>query len=327
MKTLTVSVAAYNVAAFLRDTLSSCAVPEVLEDLEVLIVNDGSTDETVRIAEEFCSRYPGTFRLINKENGGYGTTVNTAVREAGGRYFRLLDGDDWFDRESLVRLVKCLRTADVDWVVTRVFREREGTGEVIPDHPAWLPCAGKEYLMKDLPDPAFFQKVGMWNITSRTQMLRTYPFELPAHTLYTDQLFVLYQIPFVRSVLFLEDPLYRYRVGRDEQSVSKVSRQKHHAEAGANLVRMLDFYAAQKDLHPENRAVLTRRLAGYYVWTLISYLFLPPSRETKREIIRLEALCRKQAPDVYREVFRRKERRLTLLRLSRYLAYPLVVIR
>ena len=79
MKTLTVSVAAYNVAAFLRDTLSSCAVPEVLEDLEVLIVNDGSTDETVRIAEEFCSRYPGTFRLINKENGGYGSTVNTAV--------------------------------------------------------------------------------------------------------------------------------------------------------------------------------------------------------------------------------------------------------
>lgn len=327
MKILTVSVAAYNVAAFLRATLSSCAVPALLEDLEVLIVNDGSTDSTVALAEEFCRRYPQTFRLINKENGGYGTTVNTAVKEARGRYFRLLDGDDWFDRESLVRLMQALRTADADWVVTRVFREKEGTGEVIPDHPVWLSCAGKQFLVKDLPDPAFFQKVGMWNITSRTGMLREYPFELPSHTLYTDQLYVLYQMPFVRSVLFLEDPLYRYRVGRDEQSVSKVSRRKHHAEAGANLVRMLDFYAAQKDRHPENRAVLTRRLAGYYVWTLISYLFLPPSRETKKEIIRLEALCRKQAPDVYREVFRRKERRITLLRLSHYLAYPLVVIR
>ena len=111
-KMLTVSVAAYNVASFLRETLESCVIPEVLDDLEVIVVNDGSTDETARIAEEYQKRYPLTFRLINKENGGYGTTVNRSIEEAKGKYFKLLDGDDRFNQKGLRQLVEFLRQTD-----------------------------------------------------------------------------------------------------------------------------------------------------------------------------------------------------------------------
>ena len=94
-KILTVSVAAYNVEKFIRNTLDSCIAEEIMTDLEVLVVDDGATDATAEIVREYEDKYPQTFRLIHKENGGYGTTVNRSMQEASGKYFRLLDGDDW----------------------------------------------------------------------------------------------------------------------------------------------------------------------------------------------------------------------------------------
>ena len=83
-KLLTVSIAAYNVEQYLRQALESLVVPEVMDEIEVLIVNDGSTDTTSAIGHEFEKKYPETFRVIDKENGGYGTTVNRSVSEARG---------------------------------------------------------------------------------------------------------------------------------------------------------------------------------------------------------------------------------------------------
>ena len=93
-KILTVSVAAYNVEKFIRNTLDSCIAEEIMTDLEVLVVDDGATDATAEIVREYEDKYPQTFRLIHKENGGYGTTVNRSMQEASGKYFRLLDGED-----------------------------------------------------------------------------------------------------------------------------------------------------------------------------------------------------------------------------------------
>ena len=100
-KILSVSIASYNVEKFIRKALDSCCIPEIMDRLEVIVVNDGSTDSTLEIAREYETKYPETFRVIDKINGGYGSTVNASIRVAAGRYFRLLDGDDWFDRDGL----------------------------------------------------------------------------------------------------------------------------------------------------------------------------------------------------------------------------------
>ena len=96
-KILTVTVPSYNVQAYLEDCLESFVNSEVMDDIEVLIVNDGSSDDTATIAERYVSKYENTFRLINKENGGHGSTINTGAREARGKYFKVVDGDDWVD--------------------------------------------------------------------------------------------------------------------------------------------------------------------------------------------------------------------------------------
>lgn len=94
-KILTVSVAAYNVEKTIARTLDSCCADGVREQLEVIIVNDGSKDGTVDVVRSYCKRYPDTFKLIDKENGGYGSTLNCSIRAATGKYFKPLDGDDW----------------------------------------------------------------------------------------------------------------------------------------------------------------------------------------------------------------------------------------
>ena len=108
-KILTVTVPSYNVQAYLEDCLESFVNSEVMDDIEVLIVNDGSSDDTATIAERYVSKYENTFRLINKENGGHGSTINTGAREARGKYFKVVDGDDWVDTRSFIRLVKVLK--------------------------------------------------------------------------------------------------------------------------------------------------------------------------------------------------------------------------
>ena len=125
-KILTVTIPSYNVEAYLEDCLESFVNSEVMDDIEVLIVNDGSSDNTAKIAQRYVDKYENTFRLINKENGGHGSTINTGVREAKGKYFKVVDGDDWVDTRSFIHLVKVLKESDAE-SYNENAREEAGT--------------------------------------------------------------------------------------------------------------------------------------------------------------------------------------------------------
>lgn len=130
-KLLTVSVAAYNGAATLQKALESCLVAdESLQALlDVIIIDDGSTDGTAALAQAFVQAHPGSFRLVSKVNGGYGSTLNTAVELASGRYFRTLDCDDWFDTNALQTLLRRLQNCTADAVYTNYRTVQETAAE------------------------------------------------------------------------------------------------------------------------------------------------------------------------------------------------------
>ena len=123
---VSVIIPVYNVEKYLRQTLDSFLAEEILEEIEILIVDDGSKDKTAAIGKEYERKYPGTFRVISKENGGHGSTINRGIQEAKGRYFKVVDGDDWVNTADFVKLVKALKNCTAEYVVTRPGRKHRG---------------------------------------------------------------------------------------------------------------------------------------------------------------------------------------------------------
>ena len=107
-KILSITIPAYNVEKYLDRCLQSFEVPEILDKIEILIINDGSKDKTPDIAQKYCDKYPETYFLYNKENGGHGSGINYGIRYATGKYFKVVDGDDWLNTEELPAFVQML---------------------------------------------------------------------------------------------------------------------------------------------------------------------------------------------------------------------------
>lgn len=128
-KVLTVTVPAYNVERYLNQTLESFIHEDIMKDIEVLIIDDGSKDRTALIGKQYEQRYPDTFRVISKENGGHGSTINRGIREANGDYFKVVDGDDWVNTSDFVKLVQELKSCTAEYVVTNYYEVNDKSGE------------------------------------------------------------------------------------------------------------------------------------------------------------------------------------------------------
>ena len=130
-KVLTVVIPSFNVEKYLRQTLESLRNEEILEDVEVLIVDDGSTDGTAKIGKEYEKRYPQTYRVISKTNGGHGSTINCGIEQSRGTFFKVVDGDDWVNTEALIEVVRRLKTCGADYVVTDYCEVNDKTKEQV----------------------------------------------------------------------------------------------------------------------------------------------------------------------------------------------------
>ena len=122
MKTLSISIAAYNAEKWLSKCLDSFCVPDVMDYLDVIIVNDGSSDGTSEVACKYITAYPDTFRLINKDNGGHGSTINASIPNAIGKYYKIVDADDWVENDGLIDLINKLNSIDADVVYSPYYK-------------------------------------------------------------------------------------------------------------------------------------------------------------------------------------------------------------
>ena len=120
-KLLTVIVPAYNMEAYIENNLDSLCQEDVLEELEVILVDDGSTDRTGKLADIYQSKYPNTIKAIHKQNGGHGSGINAGVKHASGLYLKVVDADDWVDQKGVRNLIDYLRIADSDVVITGFY--------------------------------------------------------------------------------------------------------------------------------------------------------------------------------------------------------------
>ncbi|MBB1482577.1 glycosyltransferase [Tessaracoccus sp. MC1865] len=220
MTTLTLAVPSYNSAAYLHRCLDSLMPLD--DDLEVIVVNDGSSDDTSAIAHRYAEAHPGQVRVVDKANGGHGSAVNAGLDAATGRYFRVVDSDDWLDREALTALLGVLRGQDrLDLVVTNFVYEKEGrTHRHAMRYRSTLPT-GREFGWDEVGRFRADQGMLMHALTYRTAVLRNSGMRLPEHTFYVDNLYAFVPLPYVQRLFYLDVDLYRYHIGRADQSVNE----------------------------------------------------------------------------------------------------------
>lgn len=320
MKLLTVSIAAYHVEDYLRETLDSFLIPEVTNQLEVLIVNDGSGEGVNEIAREYEANYPDVFRLIDKENGGHGSTVNRGIEEAAGKYFKTVDGDDYVSAEGLKELLSYLQTAEADLVVNDYHSFNDASGEMVSEMHHEFP--GKEY-RKTYPFEEVCGKVyiNMHAATYRTELLKNMGRRLDEHCFYVDAEYNLYPIPFVKTIAFLEKQVYCYRLGMETQSMNIRNMQKNCAHHEMVLTHLLEFYKEEAErLTPEKKAYVAEGVAKILTSQYKIYLSYPAEAVHKNQIVAWDKRIKKEFPDIYHSV---TNRAVKMLRHSRYGLYRL----
>lgn len=306
MKLITFAVPCYNSAAYMRHCVDSLL--QGGDQVEVILVDDGSVDETGAIADEYAQRYPEIVRVIHQPNGGHGEGVNQGLRNAQGMYYKVVDSDDWLDETALKQVLEKLQALSqgpnpLDMMICNYVYEHveEGVskamdyGDVFPEEEIftwadighWKPS---EYLL-------------MHSVIYRTEMLRKSGLELPKHTFYVDNIFVYQPLPHVQSMYYLNVDLYRYFIGRDDQSVNEKVMVKRVDQQLRVTRLMLDFYSYEelKAMEPKLGNYMVRYLS---MMMMISSIFLIISEEPenleKKE--RLWKDLKEKDPELYRKL-------------------------
>lgn len=313
-KILTISVAAYQVEKYLEQTLTSMLLPTLIDDIEILVVDDGSTDQTAEIARQYQKMYPDTVRLIQQENGGHGAAVERGIQEAAGVYFKTIDGDDWVDASAFESLVQFLRGDDrIDIVCSAYDWVDHQTGKPIKriTHEFENIQYGRIYSFTEVCDHIY---VNMHAMTYRTQLIQKYMPPMDHHCFYVDAEYVLLPAPYIQSIAFLEESVYQYRLGIDGQSMNLRNMQKNCVDHETVLARILDAYKMQREItasvwkrgsrdETDRQAALCRYLAKGAAKLVASqikiYLSYPASSKAKAKIRLLERRIRKEYPEVY----------------------------
>ena len=197
------------------------------EEVEILIIDDGSAkDRTAQIADEYETNYPGIVRAIHQENGGHGEAVNTGLRNATGLYFKVVDSDDWVDAESyqkvLTKLAELVHEGDpVDMMICNYVYEKQGAKRKKTVRYTSAFPQDKVFTWNDVKHFRLGQYILMHSVIYRTRILQNCGLELPEHTFYVDNIFVYYPLPYVKTLYYMDTDLYRYFIGRADQSVNE----------------------------------------------------------------------------------------------------------
>lgn len=293
-KILTVSIAAYNVADYIRNTLDSIITPGSIDALQILVVDDGGKDDTLKIVKEYEEKYPNSVFGVHKENGGYGSVLNTSIRLAKGKYFKQLDGDDWFETENMDAFVELLRRVDADYVITPLRKYNEADGStVLRDYFPKLP-EGK-YAFDEM---TFDTICPMHSSTFRTGLLQEHDITITEHCFYTDVELVNRPMPYMESVYVWHTPVYVYRIGVEGQSVSKTGIRKHYKEHEKVFWNLMEIYHAIPAEKTAKRQFLRRRLVKETAAQMKFYCYLDHSREHYKELRRFGRRLKESCPEI-----------------------------
>ncbi|AIQ70298.1 glycosyltransferase family 2 protein [Paenibacillus graminis] len=274
MKLLSFIVPCYNSQDYMDRCISSLLVND--EEIEIIIVNDGSSDHTGLIAEDYKVRYPSIVRVIHQDNLGHGGAVNTGIKLAAGMFVKVVDSDDWVDRHAYLKILMSLKklvaeTKPVDMVVSNFVYEKQGKRHrKVMKYDKNFP-EERVFTWDEISSFRKGQYILMHSIIYRTNLLKEGQFTLPEHTFYVDNLFVFKPLEKVERIYYINVDFYRYFIGRADQSVNeKVMIERIDQQLKVNKL-MIDGVDIEQITSPELRKYMLNYLE---IITVISTILL-----------------------------------------------------
>ena len=196
------------------------------DDVEIIIVDDGSKDATPEIADKYQKRFPNIVRAIHKENGGHGSAVNAGIANATGMFFKVVDSDDWVDESVFLQVLDRLRELAlgddiIDLFIANFVYDKDGAKhKKVMKYTSMFPVE-KVFGWSDVKLITKGHYLLMHSVIYRTQVLRKCELQLPEHTFYVDNIYVYHPLPYVKKMYYMDVDLYHYYIGRDDQSVNE----------------------------------------------------------------------------------------------------------
>lgn len=277
MKILSIAVPCYNSQEYMRKCVDSLLKGG--EDVEILIVDDGSKDDTLKIARDYEEKYPTIVKAIHQENKGHGGAVNTGLAHATGLYFKVVDSDDWLNEEALKKVLEVLKLCvrgpkTLDLLICNYVYEKVGAKrKTVMRYRSALP-QDKIFGWDDVKPLGTSHYLLMHSMIYRTELLWECGLKLPEHTFYVDNLVAFIPLASVQSMYYLDVNLYRYFIGRADQSVSEsVMIGRVDQQIRVNKL-MIDYMVENRSLVNSNKKRYRYMLSYLDIITTISSILL-----------------------------------------------------
>ena len=303
---LSIIIPAYNMENYLEKDLNTLVLPpELMQKIEIIIVNDGSTDKTSEIAHAFENEYNESVRVIDKRNGHYGSCINAGLHAATGTYVKILDADDSFDTDHLCAFVTELERSELNHENVDIFFTDYCTvdeeGKLIRSYKYKLPPY--RVICVNDSDDRIFNNIQHHAITYRRSLLIENNYHQSEGILYTDQEWITVPLLYVKKLKYIPLKLYKYLLGRDGQSMDKsvISKSTYtHIKLGENMVQA---WLSAKNLSDQaNINIVKKRLVLYYAYVYWMFLVKYSCNESQELLREADEALLKMSPELYNEV-------------------------
>ena len=299
MKQISFVVPCYNSEAYMEHCIESLLIGG--DDIEIIIIDDGSKDKTGKIADKYAKKYPKIVKVHHQENGGHGEGINQGLKLATGRYFKVIDSDDWADEKSYKTLLKKIKKIDSDLIIMNyVYTYTDGRKDQVIDFSNVFP-SNQECTWADTKKFKTTQYLSLHSLMYKKEVLDKTNIELPKHCFYEDNLFIYLPMINVKSIYYLPLDFYRYFIGREDQSVQEpqlIKRSSHQ-----RLVSELVLNAYDLDTIIDKKLYKCMYRECVFLATIaVVFTRLAKTPEAEKEYKEFWANVKKGNPKLYRKI-------------------------
>ena len=304
-KILSLIIPSYNSASYLRNCLDSLVIDD--EAIEVIVVDDGSSDETFAIATEYQVKYPGIFKAISQPNKGHGGAINTGLLAAEGQYIKIVDSDDWLNKKGFKSIVDRLKslTEKPDLLLSNFVIDKVGKKHKSIIHYRQSLTADTMLSWEDTKRLKLGKYFMMHAVIYKKDILVRSGLVLPKHTFYVDYIYMYQPLPYVESIYYMDVDLYHYFIGRDDQTIAEQNHIKNvHHQINVNKL-MTNILAKNWNDDKIKSHQLRKYMISYLtICTVITsaLLLVEGSKSSLDKKVELWCYLKQENPEIYQEV-------------------------